>query len=239
VSTKVPVTILALGSQAASGTGASVDLGVATTARLWLEATVAATTLTVTVQHSHNGTTWETLGSFAVRTTVGAELKSFPGARRYVRVSWTGTGTWTFGVTGESVQVYATPSDVKLLGIRSDALGGTNAVTDAELDEAAEAAGDLMDGYFKAGGIALPLTSWGDDIRRADAIIAAYDVISARIGYNPDATGDDPWRKRYEDIIRWLEQIAAGAIVPGVAAPTPTTTTGRVAVVSTGELRGW
>jgi len=50
--------------------------------------------LTVTFQHSINGTDWETLMAMTARSTVGSEVKIATGAvRQYLRVIWTLTGS--------------------------------------------------------------------------------------------------------------------------------------------------
>ncbi len=81
------------------------------TARLVLDVTAASGTtpsLTVNVQTSYdNGDTdaWRTVASFAAKTGVAKERKSFS-IDRYVRLSYTVSGTtpsFTFGVTGEIV----------------------------------------------------------------------------------------------------------------------------------------
>lgn len=248
MSAKFGLALAASAARTTSGTGATLDLEViGSTARLWLDVsavTGATPSLTVTIEHSHNGTTWETLGTpFEPRSTAGAEYKAFPGARQYIRARWVITGTTpevTFSVLGEQVLVYATPADVKLLGLPAAAMAGDNPVTDTEIDRAVEAAGDTIDGYLATADITTPLEEWPNDVRRAAAIIAGYDIISVRVGYNPEADRDDPWRKRYEDVIRWLERIADGSnLLPGIPVPDPGTTVGRVMVVSSEEPRGW
>jgi len=235
MSTHTDIELLPLAVQAASGAGSAVDLDEATTSRLWLEATVGVGTLTVTIEHSHNGTTWSTLGTFAVATGPGAEQKSFPSSRQFIRAKWTSTGgPFTFSVTGISVLVYATPADIKLLGFPA----GVSTPGDDKLDEAAEAATDLIDGYLRAGSVTTPLEGWGSDVRRAAAIIAGYDTVSVPVGYNPENPGDDPWRKRYEDVIRWLERIADGDQIIPTEPPTGTAV-GRVMLISSEEPRGW
>lgn len=54
----------------------------------------ADATLTVTFQHSWDNTTWETLVAMTALLAAGSEVKSIvTGIGRYVRVSWTLTGT--------------------------------------------------------------------------------------------------------------------------------------------------
>jgi hypothetical protein len=96
-------------AQTASGNGASQDMGAKGSARLTLDVTAASgttPTLDVTLQTSEDALTWRTLGTFAQKTIVSAERKSFGGADRYVRALWVIAGTtpsFTFTVRGEGV----------------------------------------------------------------------------------------------------------------------------------------
>lgn len=61
-------------------------------------------TLNLTVEESDDGTTWRSAGTFAQKTAVSQERKSFSVAGRYYRIAWTVGGTtpnFTFSVTGE------------------------------------------------------------------------------------------------------------------------------------------
>jgi hypothetical protein len=79
------------------------------TLRLTLDVTAATGTtpsITVTLQHSHDGTTWTNHSAFAAKTTAASERKVFAGIDNYVRLTWTVSGTtpsFTFGVTGTAV----------------------------------------------------------------------------------------------------------------------------------------
>ena len=55
----------------------------------------------------------------------------------------------------------------------------------------------------------LPLVSWGDDLRRAVAHIAAYDLLSAR-GFSPQAGADTSIRDRYLAALQWLQDVSKG-----------------------------
>lgn len=100
---------LASGNFVGSGNGSAVELGDRGTLRLQLDVTDASgetPTLDVEVQTSFDGTNWRALGSFAQRTTEASERKSFSGADRFVRVSYTLGGTdpaFSFSVQGEAV----------------------------------------------------------------------------------------------------------------------------------------
>lgn len=104
------VTLHASATRTATGNGTAVALGDKAALRLLLDVTAASGTtpsVTVTVETSFDGSTnWLSLGSFAAKTAVASERKTFGGCDRYVRVTWTISGTtpsFTFSVTGEAV----------------------------------------------------------------------------------------------------------------------------------------
>jgi hypothetical protein len=105
------ITVLASGTRTASGSGPATPTQAYNTLRLTLSVTAASGTtpsLTVTIETSADGSTgWTTLGSaYAAQTTTATVRKVFSGADRYVRASYTITGTtpsFTFDVTGEAV----------------------------------------------------------------------------------------------------------------------------------------
>jgi phage gp36-like protein len=66
----------------------------------------------------------------------------------------------------------------------------------------------------------LPLVSWSPDLTRAVCNIAAYDLMVRR-GYNPEAGPDANIRDRYNDAIKWLTQVAQGAVTPVLVDSTP------------------
>jgi hypothetical protein len=101
------VELAASAARTATGQGAAVALGDRGTLRLLLDVTAASGTLDVTVETSFDGATgWRSLGTFAQKTAVASERKSFSGCDRYVRATWTVGGTtpsFTFSVVGEAV----------------------------------------------------------------------------------------------------------------------------------------
>lgn len=132
---------------------------------------------------------------------------------------------------------YATRTDLTRLGLRAEALTGVS--TEAQ-DAALEAASDVADSYLRSR-YALPFTSWGDDLRRAVAAIAALDIMSAR-GFNPANGSDDVLVQRQRDAIAWLRDVAqARATVSGGAtSPTPTRHARASAPrVASERTRGW
>lgn len=132
---------------------------------------------------------------------------------------------------------YATAADLARLALPARALTG---IASADQDAALQAASSLADGYLAAR-YTLPLLAWNDDLRRAVSLIAAYDLMTRR-GYSPEG-GDEQLRLRYEDAIRWLEQVGKGAISPvGLeeSPPNPTPAPGDSGpVIAERPLRGW
>jgi phage gp36-like protein len=71
-----------------------------------------------------------------------------------------------------------------------------------------------MDGYFRAR-YSLPLSAWGADVTRINAVLAVYDLLVTR-GYNPAAGADVNVRLRTEDAINWLKGVSRQEIHPDV-----------------------
>ncbi len=56
---------------------------------------IATSSLTVTFQHSTDGTNWSTLVTMTALSAAGSEVKVVTGTvNKYLRVSWAGSGTW-------------------------------------------------------------------------------------------------------------------------------------------------
>jgi len=88
--------------------GTAFEPGDKAVARLRLNVTAASgtsPTLNVTVQTSHDGTTWRSAGTFTQATAVSEQRATFS-IDRYVRATWAIAGTtpsFTFSITGEAV----------------------------------------------------------------------------------------------------------------------------------------
>jgi len=131
-------------------------------------------------------------------------------------------------------QLYASREDLTRLGLRKLATAG---LADIDLDAALLAASEFADGYLRAQ-FRLPLSAWGADLRRHVAAIAAWDILGAQRGFNPDAPGNDIWLTRYEQAIEWLRDIARGVVTPSVEDATPTRRDGAPRIATT-PPRGW
>ena len=107
------------------------------------------------------------------------------------------------------ITVYADISQLEALGMRSEALAK---ITEPSKTIALQTATDLVNGYLAR--FRLPLMAIGMDLTRATAIIAAYDLLSAK-GLNPDQSASDKnVLDRYRDTLAWLKLVAQGTVVP-------------------------
>lgn len=132
---------------------------------------------------------------------------------------------------------YADRTDLARLGLRSGALTG---VSTGDQDAALEAASDTVDGYLRSR-YTLPLSAWGDDLRRAVCTIAAWDILTTR-GFDPSKGGDEAIRLRYEDAIKWCEAVSAGRVKVTGGITTPTATRSAKAsspATTSSRIRGW
>ena len=112
---------------------------------------------------------------------------------------------------------YADVADLYRLALRQAALSG---ILVADQNAALEAASRVADSYLQAR-YKLPLAAWDDDLRRAVAVIAAYDLLSGR-GFAPEGS-DEHVRLRYEDALRWLRDVSTGVVTPvGIVDASPT-----------------
>jgi hypothetical protein len=103
------LTLAASAARTADDASTGVELGDRTTVRLLLDVTAASGTtpsLGVSIQTSHDGSTWREIGAFTALTTTGSQRISLGALDRYVRVVWTLGGTdpsFTFSISGEAV----------------------------------------------------------------------------------------------------------------------------------------
>jgi len=132
---------------------------------------------------------------------------------------------------------YATRTDLTRFGLPSSALTG---VADATQDAALEAASDVADSYMRSR-YELPLTGYGDDLKRAVCGLAAWDLLTTR-GYDPNSGGDEAVKLRHDAALAWLKDVAAGRahVSGGLTTPGPTrhARAGAPSVTSS-RLRGW
>lgn len=102
---------------------------------------------------------------------------------------------------------YATRSDLEGIGINPVAFQG---LSDATVNANLLAASEEADMYLRAR-YALPLESWGSDLKKLVCKVAAYSLMGVR-GYNPGAGADGTIRQNYEDAVRVFEGVARQAV---------------------------
>lgn len=236
------ITPLASAARTTSGVSSATDIGSATTADLTLDVTVDdGTTLTVTIEtaRTSTATTWTTVVGFAAATSVSSQRVVYAGLSRYIRVRWVIVGTgFTFGVSGDSVLVYSTPSIVKEVLAGQSLISTQDAnYTDAELDGFVQDATDEVSGSLGAI-YELPLSAWGRDVKRKTGELAAYYAMLKR-GYSPDEPSGKVLRTMFDDVQRWLGRVREQEIeLQHIVDATPEVEEGGAYIV-TNESRGW
>ncbi len=137
--------------------------------------------------------------------------------------------------------IYATVAELKQLGLAASALTG---IPEEDLLKALSAASAKADSYL-ARRFVVPLPAWGDDLREAVSALAAWRILSARRGFNPDNPGDAVIRTNYLDALAWLEAVSKAQVAPIMPSPGGGTTTPGAfgsdgeAFVVTESRRGW
>jgi len=236
------IILLASAARVASGTGASVDLGLKTGLALDLAVSAAggaSPTLDVTLETSKDGAAWRTLGAFPRVTAAGPMSKVFAGADRYLRAVWElgGVGpSFTFGLAGRALLLYATPADVAVYGVVSTRLKNLDPEHLAKhLVAATDQANEQIGNRFT-----LPLVSWPDSLRKYISEITAWAALSSAVGVNPQ-TGDQDIRQRHDAALRMLVSLGAeeGVAAPGYIDSTPDEYDGGGGFVESDPPRGW
>lgn len=234
------ITLAASAARTTSGTGASVDLGSATTALVEVLVTAASgtsPTLVVALQTSSDGVLWQALRAANLVSTTGRTQLRAPGALRYVRAVWTIGGTspsFTFSVAGKALVVYATPADIDALG---PAALATESISDEDKDKAAIAVSTEFDDYLNAR-YTLPLTAWGESLKQHVVNVVAYRLLMKR-GWSPVAPEDEGVRTGFTDALKWLQLVKDERISPAdIVDSTPDVYDAGGFVVSKAK-RGW
>jgi phage gp36-like protein len=134
------------------------------------------------------------------------------------------------------VALFASVVDLRTVGINGAALAG---IPDADLLRALETASSRASGYLGAR-YRMPLVRWGDDLREVVCALAAWRILSARRGFNPEAGSDVAIRQNFEDAVRWLTAVARNDIEPqDIVDSSPPDEDEGGAYVVTERRRGW
>jgi len=132
------------------------------------------------------------------------------------------------------VSQYVNPNELALYGLNPEAL---NSIAMTLQTAACIAASESMDAYFR-GRYPLPFTAWGVDVRMRAAHIAIWLLLADR-GRNPEAGYDDQINLRYEQAIKWCEQVQRQAVHPNVTFAAPASPAFNLPAVLTSPKRGW
>ena len=203
-------TLIFSGTVTASGTSSSVDL-VATEAAfaydVKLMAVAEGTTVDVTIEHSHNGSTWVEVDSvLGLADTRRQQTVVVDKPRRFQRVTYTLTGdspSAKIRVRSAQAASYASTKKFASLGLPEAALSEIAALVLVDTLSAASGwANKKLQKYF-----VLPLVSWDDGLERLICICAAYDALVVK-GYSSSSEDDAEIRKRFEDAVADLDAIA-------------------------------
>lgn len=106
--------------------------------------------------------------------------------------------------------VYATQQDLTDMGANERQLSG---IAPEARDSALAGASAQIDSYLSRV-FNLPLLSYGKELSRACAVMAAWDLLSVR-GFNAGTDQGQLLKDRYDDVLRWLEKISEGKVKPG------------------------
>ena len=144
---------------------------------------------------------------------------------------------------------YCEPADLNTLGVQEAALAS---IPDPVKVAAISTSAAMMDSYFRAQFSELDgaepgyktFTSWGDDVRRCNAILAVWDLMVIR-GFSPSAGSDEVLRMRYEDLVGrpgqsgWLDKVAKQQVVPNLKPRATDSAAYLQPRVTSRDPRGW
>jgi phage gp36-like protein len=129
---------------------------------------------------------------------------------------------------------YATADDFDQHGIRQAALPAT--VLPADKLAAIAGASALADSYLGSR-FRMPLVSWGVDLTQAVCAIAAFELMSTQVGFNPEAGHNMVLMQRRDHALDWLRDISHGHCMPAVTDSSPVTLGG--SRIFSNPMRGW
>lgn len=239
MSDPLPIILHASGPETVSGSGLlAVDIDSRRrAARLTLDVTAivgVSARITVQVETSLTGVGWRAVGAFTATGALGTQELSFAPLLRFVRVSWTFTGTSvTFSVSGYAHVIYCTPSDLTRYGIQAQALASMpqDVLADACLDASEYADSKLRRRYT------MPIISWSEDVTAHCARIAVENALTAR-GFSPNGP-DEILITKADQARKELESIGAGKSTPNIVDSTPAKRGSAPRVTSRSTSSGW
>ena len=132
---------------------------------------------------------------------------------------------------------YAVQADLQRLALPAVTVAACLAVDAGSVTETLQMASDTADGYIR-GQFRLPLQAPIPlDLVRAVCKIAAYDLVSGTIGYNPE--GDPSILEGRDQAMKWLRDVSNGISIPNIIDSTPGGIVGPIPLVTSQPPRGW
>ena len=99
---------------------------------------------------------------------------------------------------------YADHDDLVTAGLSASIVDELDpALVERSLARRSSFAEDFVARFYK-----LPLKKWGASLSIAVAQLAAWDLMSAVVGFNPDDAGNTVWRDRRDEALQTLERLA-------------------------------
>ena len=241
MSDSLAITLHATAEEVASGSGAAVDLwgteGVELRRFVRLVLVVSAmagTSVEVAIETSPDEATWRSLGAFPVTVEAGKRELLVGDCDRYVRASWVVDAAATFALTGTAESTYCSLAELEAQGPAAKVLAGVAQEKRIEaLLAASRTAHSRVVRRHKP-----PILTVGPDVAKAVAYLAAVDLMTTDVGFNPNAAHHVLLVNERDRQDRWLRELAAGTAVGDIRDSTPETREGTGAV-ATGESRGW
>lgn len=130
---------------------------------------------------------------------------------------------------------YLTVAEFKAQIIPGDVYEG---LTDVEILEQITWQSGIADGYFRKR-YALPFVSYGQEVKSAVGQLVQWALFGRR-GFRPGSGNNEVSRLRYEDTIRWFENVSKGLIEIDCVDSTPTVDEdGSLAGSSGGPVANW
>lgn len=130
---------------------------------------------------------------------------------------------------------YSTYAKFQQYGLRAGVIAG---IPEADITASIGASSSVADGYLR-GKFTLPLVAWGEDLELNVCKHAQWEVATAQKGFNPENPANSIYLERYNQAVRWFEQVARGFVTPsGIVDSTPEAYEGGPEC-ETSEPRGW
>lgn len=197
--------------------GTPLDISTRSAARVTVDVSAVAGSVTVVIQTSPDGSTWRSAITMALSAVGKTERVAYDLSSNLRAVVTLASGaTVTLSVSAVAHDIYCHPEDITRYGLPLRSIPNESRET---LVEMCLAATDVSDGFVGAA-YTLPLLAWGHDLKLHTAKIATRLLLDQR-GWDPEK--DEPIVVGYDNAMSWLSKLGKGHIAPpGIRDSTPT-----------------